>query len=81
MTLNTSSGEIDKESLTPMSQITKALDKPSTNLKAAVTKHSTAREEWFIHEVEQGIKAANEGRLIEHADIKAKWERAHFIGK
>lgn len=64
-----------------MSRIIKALDKPSTSLNAAATKHSAAREEWFIHEVEQGIKAANEGRLIEHADIKAKWKRSHFIGK
>ncbi|MFT6754413.1 MAG: hypothetical protein ACJA2O_004618, partial [Candidatus Azotimanducaceae bacterium] len=25
-------------------------------------------------EVELGIKAADEGRLKEHADVKAKWE-------
>ena len=32
------------------------------------------QEEWFILEVEHGIEAADEGRLKEHADVKAKWE-------
>jgi predicted transcriptional regulator len=32
------------------------------------------QEELFIREVEQGIEAADEGRLIEHADVKARWE-------
>ena len=33
-----------------------------------------AREEWFIQEVEKGVKAADEGRLTDHTDVKAKWE-------
>ncbi len=32
------------------------------------------REEWFIREVEKGVKAADDGRLVDHADVKAKWE-------
>ena len=41
---------------------------------AEAIKQYVAREEWFIREVEKGVKAADEGRLIDHADVKAKWE-------
>lgn len=39
-----------------------------------VIKQNVAREEWLALEVERGLKAAEEGRLINHADIKTKWE-------
>lgn len=29
---------------------------------------------WFLLAVEKGVKAAEEGRLIDYKDIKAKWE-------
>lgn len=32
------------------------------------------REKWFLLEVDKGVKAAEEGRLIDHKVIKAKWE-------
>lgn len=38
------------------------------------TKRYATREEWFLFEVEKGVKAAEEGRLIDHKNIKAKWE-------
>jgi predicted transcriptional regulator len=41
---------------------------------AEAIKQYVAREEWFIQEVEKGVKAADEGRLTDHADVKAKWE-------
>jgi predicted transcriptional regulator len=41
---------------------------------AEAIKQYVAREEWFIREVEQGVKSADEGRLVSHSDIKAKWE-------
>lgn len=33
-----------------------------------------AREEWAIYEIEKAIKAAADGQLVEHSDVKAKWE-------
>jgi predicted transcriptional regulator len=41
---------------------------------AEAIKQYVAREEWFIREVEKGVKAAEEGRLIIHDDVKSKWE-------
>ena len=51
-----------------------AMDRPRAWLMAEAIKQYVSREEWFIREVEKGVKAADEGRLIDHADIKAKWE-------
>ena len=47
-----------------------AMGRPRAWLMAEVIKQYVA----LIHEVEKGMKAADEGRLIDHADIKAKWE-------
>jgi len=41
---------------------------------AEAIKQYVAREEWFIQEGEKGVKAADEGRLTDHTDVKAKWE-------
>ncbi|MEE4249729.1 MAG: hypothetical protein V2I38_04010 [Alcanivoracaceae bacterium] len=38
------------------------------------------REGWFIREVEKGIKAADEGRLIDHGEVQARW-RCFCLGK
>lgn|GEM_PF-1149460 len=43
------------------------------------TQQYIAREEWFLLEVEKGVKAAEEGRLTAHMDIKAKWEAKRAV--
>mgnify|MGYP007055437236 FL=1 len=37
-------------------------------------KQYVAREEWAIYEIEKAVKAADDGQLVEHSDVKAKWE-------
>jgi predicted transcriptional regulator len=51
-----------------------AMDRPRAWLMAHAIKKFIEQEDWFIREVEQGIEAADEGQLIDHADIKATWE-------
>ncbi len=65
---------LDDETLTRVGQMAEAMDRPRAWLMAEAIKQYVAREEWFIREVERGVKAADEGRLINHEDIKAKWE-------
>ena len=60
--LKATSVRLDDETLTRVGQMAEAI------------KQYVAREEWFIREVEKGVKAADEGCLIDHMDIKAKWE-------
>lgn len=52
-----------------------AMGRPRAWLMAEAIKQYMDREEWFIREVEKGVKAADEGRLVmNHADVKAKCE-------
>ena len=83
MPLKATSVRLDDETLTRVGQMAEAMDRPRAWLMAEAIKQYVARNEWFIREVEKGVKAANEGHLIEHTDIKAKWEarRAHMDQK
>ena len=74
MPLKATSVRLDDETLTRVGQMAEAMDRPRAWLMAEAIKQYVAREEWFICEVKKGVKAADEGRLIDHADIKAKWE-------
>jgi predicted transcriptional regulator len=74
MPLKATSVRLDNETLTRLGQMAEAMDRPRAWLMAEAIKQYVSREEWFIREVEKGVKAADEGRLIDHADIKAKWE-------
>ncbi|MFT6917097.1 MAG: putative transcriptional regulator [Motiliproteus sp.] len=74
MALKATSVRLDNETLTRVGQMAEAMDRPRAWLMAEAIKQYVAREEWFIREVEKGVKAADAGRLIDHADIKAQWE-------
>ena len=73
MSLKATSVRLDDETLTRVGQMAEAMDRSRAWLMAEAIKQYVAREEWFIREVEEGVKAADEGRLIDHADLKAKW--------
>ena len=74
MSLKATSVRLDDKTLARVGQMAEAMDRPRAWLMAEAIKQYVAREEWFICEVEQGVKSADEGRLISHGDIKAKWE-------
>ena len=73
MPLKATSVRLDDETLTRVGQMAETMDRPRACLMAEAIKQYVAREEWFIREVEEGVKAADEGRLIDHVDLKAKW--------
>lgn len=73
MPLKATSVRLDDETLKRVGQMAEALDRPRAWLMAEAIKQYVEREEWFIREVEKGVKAADEGRLLDHADVKAKW--------
>ena len=74
MPLKATSVRLDDDTLTRVGRMAEAMDRPRAWLMAEAIKQYVAREEWFIREVEKGVKAADEGRLIDDKDIKAKWE-------
>jgi predicted transcriptional regulator len=74
MPLKVTSVRLDDDTLTRIGQMAEAMDRPRAWLMAEAIKQYVDREEWFSREVEKGVKAADEGRLLDHADIKSKWE-------
>ena len=74
MGLKATSVRLDDETLERVGQMAKAMERPRAWLMAQAIKQFVEREEWFISEVEKGIQAADEGRLMDHVDVKSKWE-------
>ena len=74
MPLKATSVRLDDETFARVDQMAEAMDRPRAWLMAEAVKQYVAREDWFIHEAEKGVKAADAGRLIDHVDIKTKWE-------
>lgn len=74
MPLNATSVRLDDETLDRVGRIAKAMDRPRAWLMAEAIKQYVEREDWFIREVEKGVQAAEAGRLLEHTEVKAKWE-------
>lgn len=52
-----------------------------SELAAEAIRHYLEYEEWFVQAVEEGIRAADAGDLVDHEEVKARWEakRAHLL--
>lgn len=74
MSLKATSVRLDDTTLERVGQMAKAMDRPRAWLMAQAIKQYVDREQWFIDQVEEGIQAANEGQLVDHTEVKAKWE-------
>ena len=74
MSLKATSVRLDDDTLARVGQMAEAMDRPRAWLMAEAIKQYVAREEWFIREAQKGIESANEGRLVDHSEVKAKWE-------
>jgi len=74
MPLKATSVRLDDKTLDRVGQMAEALERPRAWLMAHAIKQYVEREEWFIQEIEKGIQAADEGRLVEHTSVRAKWE-------
>lgn len=74
MGLKATSVRLDDETLERVGKMADAMDRPRAWLMAYAIKQFVEREDWFIREVEKGVNAADQGQLVDHADLKAKWE-------
>lgn len=74
MTLKATSVRLDDETLERVGKMADAMDRPRAWLMAHAIKQFVEREDWFIREVEKGVSAADQGLLVDHADLRAKWE-------
>lgn len=74
MSLKATSVRLDDETLERVGKMAEAMDRPRAWLMAHAIKQFVEREDWFIREVEKGLDAADQDRLVDHAELKAKWE-------
>ncbi|EIK43398.1 transcriptional regulator, CopG family [Cellvibrio sp. BR] len=74
MSLKATSVRLDDETLERVGKMAEAMDRPRAWLMAHAIKQFVEREDWFIREVEKGVSAADKGQLVDHAELKAKWE-------
>lgn len=81
MSLKATSVTLDDETLKRVGQVAEAMGRPREWLMAEAIKLYVAREGRFVLEVGQGIQAADEGRLIDHADVKARWESKRGVSR
>lgn len=74
MPLKATSIRLDDDTLERVGEIAAAMDRPRAWLMAQAIKQYVQREDWFTREVEKGIRAADDGRLIDHAEVRTLWE-------
>jgi len=74
VTLKATSVRLDDQTLEQIGHMADAMDRPRAWLMAHAIKQYEKQEDWFIGKVEKGIQDADEGRLEDHADVKATWE-------
>jgi predicted transcriptional regulator len=74
MPLKATSVRLDDATLEQVGRMADAMDRPRAWLMAYAIKQYVEREQWFISEIEKGIQSADEGRLLDHDDVKARWE-------
>ena len=72
--MKATSVRLDDETLDRLGRMAEAMDRPRAWLMAHAIKKFVEQEDWFIREVELGLADADDGQLIEHSDVKAKWE-------
>ncbi len=74
MPLKATSIRLDDKTLESVGLLANAMDRPKAWLMAHAIKQYVAREDRLLKAIEKGVQAADEGRLIDHEDVRAKWE-------
>lgn len=66
---------LDSKTRKRLDRLAKATERSRAALAADAVRQYLDLNEWQIAAIEAGVREANRGRLIDHAALKAKWER------
>ena len=58
-----------------LDRLSKATDRSRSALAAEAVRLFVELNEWQIAAIDDGVRAADQGQFIDHARLKAKWER------
>lgn len=57
-----------------LERLSRATSKPQCQIVEAAIQNYLDLNDWQVREIEQGLQEVEEGRLVSHEDILAKWE-------
>jgi predicted transcriptional regulator len=66
---------LDPETRKRLDKLAQATERSRAALAADAVRQYLDLNEWQIAAIEAGVKEANRGQLIDHARLKAKWEK------
>ena len=66
---------LDPEIRKRLDDLSAATERSRASLAAEAVKQYIDTQEWQIAAIKKGIAAANRGEFIDHAKLKAKWEK------
>lgn len=58
-----------------LDRLAKATERSRAALAADAVRQYLELNEWQIAAIQEGVRDANRGHLIDHAKLKAKWEK------
>ncbi len=58
-----------------LDRLAKATERSRAALAADAVRQYLDLNEWQIAAIQEGVRDANRGQLIDHAKLKAKWEK------
>ncbi|HVP08410.1 MAG TPA: ribbon-helix-helix protein, CopG family [Burkholderiales bacterium] len=66
---------LDRRTRKRLDKLAKATERSRAALAADAVRQYLDLNEWQIAAIEAGVREANRGRMIDHARLKAKWEK------
>jgi len=66
---------LDSATRKRLDKLAKATERSRAALAADAVKQYVELNEWQITAIQAGVREADEGRFIDHARLKAKWEK------
>jgi RHH-type transcriptional regulator, rel operon repressor / antitoxin RelB len=66
---------LDPDMRKRLDQLAQATERSRSALAAEAVKQFVELNEWQIAAIQEGVKQADSGRFIDHAKLKAKWEK------
>ena len=66
---------LDAETRKRLDKLAKATERSRAALAAEAVKQFIELNEWQVAAIEEGVRQAAAGRFLDHARLKAKWEK------
>ena len=66
---------LDAATCKRLDRLSKATDRSRSALAAEAIRQFVELNEWQIAAIEEGVREAEQGRFLDHARLKAKWEK------